>query len=113
MPTIRQSNKACCLIRAVVLGLAIYPRIAGADAGSDLVEAIRRTGIVAMRRALDAGGGANSRGPEGTPVLMLAALQADVRCVRLLLDRGADPNATDAGGSTALMWAISDHAKAE
>jgi len=98
----------------VVLGLLIYPGTAGADANSDLVEAIRRADIVAMRRALDNGVDANTRVSEGTPVLMLAALQADVRCVRLLLDRGADPNASDdTGGSTALMWAMPDQAKVE
>ena len=43
---------------------------------------------------------------------MAAVLYADVSCVKLLLDRGADPNATDKAGATALMWAVPDAAKA-
>ena len=102
------------LFRTVVFGLFVSPVASGADLNADLVAAIRRADAVAMQSALDSGAGANTRAPEGTPVLMLAVLQADARCVKLLLDRGADPNARDnIGSSTALMWAIPDQAKVE
>ena len=102
------------LFRAVALGLLICPAAICADVNADLVEAIRRANVVDMGKALDGGAGANARVLDGTPVLMLSVLQADTRCVRLLLDRGADPNASDdTGGSTALMWAIPDQAKVE
>ena len=39
---------------------------------------------------------------------MAAALFADAPTVKLLLERGADPNLADASGSTALMWAVPD-----
>jgi ankyrin repeat protein len=53
----------------------------------------------------------NARGPGGATPFMYAALYADVSTVRDLLDRGANVNATNDVGATALMWAISDLAK--
>jgi ankyrin repeat protein len=47
---------------------------------------------------------------EITP-LMYAAEIGSVDAMRLLLDRGADVNAQNAFGSTALMWSVSDPAK--
>jgi ankyrin repeat protein len=43
--------------------------------------------------------------------LMYAAEIGSVDAMRLLLDRGADVNAQNAFGSTALMWSVSDAAK--
>ncbi|MEO5739764.1 MAG: c-type cytochrome domain-containing protein, partial [Vicinamibacterales bacterium] len=51
---------------------------------------------------------ANLRGPGGSTPLMYAVLHADAATVRELLDRGANPNATNDAGATALMWAVSD-----
>jgi uncharacterized protein len=42
---------------------------------------------------------------------MAAVLYADAKCVKLLLDHGADPNAANKVGATALMWAVPDVAK--
>jgi ankyrin repeat protein len=42
---------------------------------------------------------------------MAATLYAGADCVKLLLDRGANPNARNASGATALMWAVPDIAK--
>src|SRR5262249_50621554 len=41
----------------------------------------------------------------GLPPLLLAAVRQDVDVVRAMLARGADLNARDRSGSTALMWA--------
>lgn len=49
---------------------------------------------------------------EGSTTLMHAALYADARMLRLLLDRGADVNAANRAGVTALMWAAGDSEKA-
>jgi ankyrin repeat protein len=51
------------------------------------------------------------RGPAGTTPLMAAVLNADAQTVRQLLDAGADPNAKNDAGATALMWAAGDPAK--
>src|SRR5262249_31738952 len=44
--------------------------------------------------------------------LMYAVLYGDAESVRLLLDAGADPNARNVAGATALMWAVDDLDKA-
>ncbi len=50
--------------------------------------------------------------PRPTPALMRAVLYEDLAAVRRLLDAGADPNAANDAGATALMWAVDDVAKA-
>jgi hypothetical protein len=42
---------------------------------------------------------------------MAAALYAGADCIQLLLDRGANPNVSNAAGATPLMWAIPNFAK--
>src|SRR5262245_43098183 len=54
---------------------------------------------------------ATLRGHTGTTPLMSAALYGDAGLVTRLLDLGADPNAANASGATALMWAIPDRDK--
>jgi ankyrin repeat protein len=54
---------------------------------------------------------ARSKGSGGTSPLMYAALYGDANSLRLLLDKGADPNARNDAGATALMWAVDDPEK--
>ena len=53
----------------------------------------------------------NLKGPGGSTPLMYAALYGDSDSVRLLLDRGADPNIRNHDGASALMWAVHDTTK--
>ena len=71
-----------------------------------LFQAIRRSDTSTVQRLLKQGIKAGTRDADGTPALTAATLFADAACVKLLLDRGADPNATTSTGATALMWAV-------
>jgi ankyrin repeat protein len=51
---------------------------------------------------------ANLKGPGGSTPLMYAVLYGDADAVRLLLDNGADPNARNEAGASALLWAVDD-----
>jgi ankyrin repeat protein len=53
----------------------------------------------------------NAAGENGWTPLMYATLYGDGETVRLLLDHGADPNAQNDDGGTALMYAIEDAEK--
>jgi len=53
----------------------------------------------------------NRKGPGGSTPLMYAVLYGDPDSVRLLLERGADPNLRNDGGATALMYAVDDPEK--
>jgi len=50
----------------------------------------------------------NRRGLGGSTPLMFAVFYGDLDSVRLLLKKGADPNARNDVGATALMWAAGD-----
>ncbi|MBX3744119.1 MAG: ankyrin repeat domain-containing protein [Verrucomicrobiae bacterium] len=59
------------------------------------------------RRLVEAGADAGARSAMGNTALILAARQhGNAATVKLLLDRGADPNATNAFGASALLAAV-------
>ena len=71
-----------------------------------LADAIRRADRSAIDRAFEASPKAGGRAAGGSTPLMYAALYGDTALVKRLLTSGADPNASNAAGATALMWAV-------
>jgi ankyrin repeat protein len=63
------------------------------------------------QKATDQKASADLADDHGITPLMYAAEIGSVDAMHLLLDRGADVNAQNAFGSTALMWSVSDAAK--
>jgi len=53
----------------------------------------------------------NAWDADGNPALLVAALHANADALRTLLDAGADANATNRAGATALIYCVSDPAK--
>jgi ankyrin repeat protein len=72
-----------------------------------LLDALRQGDRRRFERLLkDNPNAARAAGSAGITPLMYAALYGDVASARLLLDMGADANARNDAGATALMWAV-------
>jgi uncharacterized protein len=77
----------------------------GKELGPVLIQAAKKGLAADIRRLLDRGADANTRGTWGMTPLMWGASKGHHHVVRLLLERGADPNVQATNASTALMWA--------
>jgi ankyrin repeat protein len=73
--------------------------------------AIRENDFTQLKALLGPKGSANVADDRGITPLMYAAEIGSPDAMRLLIDGGADVNAQNAFGSTALMWSVSDPAK--
>ena len=62
---------------------------------------------------LQSGADINSRDGDGNPALLVAALQADAGAVEALLEAGADANATNQAGASALIYGAADPKKVQ
>jgi ankyrin repeat protein len=100
------------LVAAVILLLSLFPWLAIGSAVSledELIEAVTRGDLVAIKTVLDKGANVNAKDVEGSTALMVAANEGQVQIVRLLLKKGADVNATSpyvaGGGWTAVKAA--------
>lgn len=80
------------------------------DTGDRFYQAIRGDDIARVR-VLATPQAVNTPDSHGTTPLMYAAATGSIETMKLLLDRGADPNVKNAFGATALMWAAGDIGK--
>ncbi len=104
-------GKACLLAAIALAAMAQNTE----QAPDRLNAAIRENNIAQLKALLDgeSGGktGANLADRHGITPLMMAAEIGSLDAMRVLIDRGADVNAQNDFGSTALMWSVSDPAK--
>ncbi len=105
-------RNACVLAMIALAALA-----QGAESDPEkFYSAIRDNNLTELKalldqKASDQKASADTPDNHGITPLMYAAEIGSVAAMRLLLDRGADVNAQNAFGSTALMWSVSDPAK--
>jgi hypothetical protein len=77
-----------------------------ADATEDLLAAVRKGDVPAVKALLDNGANVNAKSPYGATPLFFAADRGNIEMVKLLLQRGADVDVKDTFyGATALTWA--------
>ena len=91
--------------------LAMLAAAAMAQEPGKFYSAIRENNLAQLRALLDQKPGLNVADDRGITPLMYAAEIGSLDAMRLLLDRGAEVNAQNAFGSTALMWSVADPAK--
>jgi ankyrin repeat protein len=96
-------RKAC-----VLAAIAIAAMAQDAD---KFYSAIRENNLTELKALLGQGSGAAVADRRGITPLMYAAEAGSLDAMRLLVDHGAEVNAQNAFGSTALMWSASDPAK--
>jgi ankyrin repeat protein len=84
---------------------------AGYCQAQSLFEALRQGELTKVRAAIEAGVDVNSRDADSNTLLMQAAVYATRADLEFLLAHGADVNAANKAGHTALMRAMPDLAK--
>jgi ankyrin repeat protein len=101
--------------RIVLVCTALYVACIAASAGQSqdgsqdrFYSAIRANDLRQIKALLDEGVSASAEGPDGITPLMVAAETGSLDAMKMLIDRGADVNARNTYGSTALMWSVTD-----
>lgn len=106
------SKRVFAIIAAICLTAASQPT-GGVGSGDEVYQAIRSNDMAKLRALVRTAADANAKTDAGDPLLMIAASVGSEESMRFLLDQGADVNAQNAFGSTALIWAATDLAKVQ
>jgi len=103
-------KRLAVLIAGVVSVAATAPQPAAAP-GDAPYQAIRANNLPQLKTLVRTAADANAKDEAGNPLVMVAAAVGSTDSMRFLLDAGADVNAQNAFGSTALIWSATDIAK--
>ncbi len=95
------------LIPLLVSGL-LLAQPAVAQSLPPLLQAIKDNELPQVETLLKAGADIKTADSDSDNVLMYAALYSTVDCMQLLLQKGADPNAKNKLGETAILWCTHD-----
>jgi ankyrin repeat protein len=85
--------------------------VATAQDSDKIYSAIRENNVAQLKTLIENKEASTAADNRGITPLMFAAEIGSLESMRLLIDRGADVNAQNAFGSTALMWSTPDPAK--
>ena len=97
-----------------VAGLCLAPQGVARSAppqGDELYAAVRGNDLARLRMLVASQADANAKDEQGDTPLIYAAGAGSVEAMKFLVDKGADPNAQNGFGSTALMLSATDLAK--
>jgi ankyrin repeat protein len=106
-------SKHAALALAVV-GLCLAPESRARSQTpqrADLYTAVRNNDVAGVKALVGSTADANAKDQQGDFPLLYAAAVGSVDAMRFLLDKGADVNAQNRFGSTALMLSATDNAK--
>jgi hypothetical protein len=101
----------CLAVPALAGWFVLLPRLRFQPQDEDLFRAARHGDVRGIEQALTAGGRANAAAPiDGKTALFRAAIFGHADAVRLLLERGADPEMRGADGHSVLDVVIAARA---
>jgi hypothetical protein len=93
------------IVTACALATAADAQIPDFTPQTPLIGALLHNDAAEAKRLLGRGADPNEGAFGGLPPILLAVVRQDLELVRLMAARGADLNARDRSGATALMWA--------
>ena len=93
------------LLSACALSATLSAQVPDFTPKTPLIGALLHNDVAEAKRFLARGADPNDSGFVGMPPIVLAIVRQNVDLVRMMVPRGADVNARDRSGSTALMWA--------
>src|SRR5581483_10451171 len=93
------------------LVLVTFCAIGSAADDKTIFSAIRNNDLAAVKTFAAHRENVNLRGPRDSTPLMYAAAYGSLQSMKILLKAGAQPDAANAFGATALMWSVSQPEK--